>query len=449
MPVVWFRILDQQLTHYTDTHIRMGFNDNCFEWWQYFIIPWIAGFVGWGTNVLALEMTFKPIDFFGIELFRIKEQPWGLFGWQGIIPTKAEKMASICFELMTTRLLNIREIFNRLKPEKFSEVMEDGVLLLMDEILDEVGMEYMPEVWTKLPQEVRDEMVVVAHQASDEFLTAFMTDMQKHVDDILDMKQMTVSACVQNKPLINKIFQECGDKEFRFIRRSGFYFGFLFGCVQMIIWFFYTGSWILPLAGFLVGWATNWLALKVIFRPLDPVKIGCFTIQGLFLVRQKEVSETFARVNCVEILHSEAVWQAILTGPLHKNFFAMLRAHSIVFTEKMIGGLKPFAVAAMGGARFAEMKEDIAAKISEKLPTIIDQSYEYMTEALDMENTIREKMKGLSPAEFEGVLHPAFEEDEITLIMVGAILGLIVGIIQLFTVFAGGSNCPAPPDQIT
>ena len=30
-----------------------------------------------------------------------------------------------------------------------------------------------------------------------------------------------------------------------------------------------------------------------------------------------------------------------------------------------------------------------------------------------------------------------------------AILGLIVGIIQLFTVFAGGSNCPAPPDQIT
>jgi uncharacterized membrane protein YheB (UPF0754 family) len=348
---------------------------------------------------------------------------------------------------MTTRLLNIREIFNRLKPEKFSEVMEDGVLLLMDEILDEVGMEYMPDVWRKLPQDVRDEMVVVAHQASDEFLTAFMTDMQKHVDDVLDMKQMTVNACVQNKPLINKIFQECGDKEFRFIRLSGFYFGFLFGCVQMVIWFFYTGSWILPLAGFLVGWATNWLALKVIFRPLNPVKIGCFTIQGLFLVRQKEVSETFARVNCVEILHSEAVWQAILTGPLRKNFFAMLRAHSIVFTEKIIGGLKPFAVAALGGARFAEMKEDVATSISEKLPSIIDQSYAYMTEALDMENTIREKMQGLSPAEFEGVLHPAFEEDEITLIMVGAILGLLVGIMQLFTVFSGGSNCPAPPDR--
>ena len=40
----------------------------------------------------------------------------------------------------------------------------------------------------------------------------------------------------------------------------------------------------------------------------------------------------------------------------------------------------------------------------EKLPLIIDQSYEYTTEALDMENTIRSKMQSLSSAEFEGVL---------------------------------------------
>jgi hypothetical protein len=50
------------------------------------------GFVGYFTNVLALEMTFYPVEFWGIEIFRIKTEPWGLFGWQGIIPTKAHKM---------------------------------------------------------------------------------------------------------------------------------------------------------------------------------------------------------------------------------------------------------------------------------------------------------------------------------------------------------------------
>jgi uncharacterized membrane protein YheB (UPF0754 family) len=59
-------------------------------------------------------------------------------------------------------------------------------------------------------------------------------------------------------------------------------------------------------------------------------------------------------------------------------------------------------------------------------------SYDYTTEALDLENTIRTTMQKLSPEEFEGVLHPAFEEDEMTLIMVGGFLGMMVGIIQIF-----------------
>mmetsp|Transcript_8509 Transcript_8509/g.17719 ORF Transcript_8509/g.17719 Transcript_8509/m.17719 type:complete len:415 (-) Transcript_8509:110-1354(-) len=409
----------------------MGYGVGDYPLWYYLIQPAIAGIVGYVTNVLALEMTFRPIEFFGPELFRIKNQPWGLFGWQGIIPTKAEKMASVCFDLMTTKLLNIKEIFDRLRPEKFGEVMEDALLLMLDTIVNEVAMDFMPGVWSQLPKEVKDEIIVVMDIESESFLSSFMEDIKAHIDDILDIKQMTVSACVREKRLVNKIFQECGEKEFTFIRRSGFYFGFLFGLIQMGVFFVYDASWVLPFFGFLVGWATNWLALKVIFRPLEPHKFGPITIHGIFLKRQNEVSETFARVNCVEILHTKAIWETILNGPLSSNFYAMLRAHSIVFTEKLVGGMKPFAVTAMGSHRFAEMKEEIAKKIAANLPSIMPYSYQYTTEALDMENTIREKMQQLTYAEFEGVLHPAFEEDEILLIFVGGVLGLMAGVVQL------------------
>lgn len=361
-----------------------------------------AGVIGYVTNVLALEMTFKPIEFFGPEIFRIKNQPWGLFGWQGIIPTKAEKMASVCFELMTTKLINLKEIFDRLEPEKFSEVMEDALLLMLDTIVNDVAMKYMPGVWSNLPKEVKDEVIVMMNIESDQFMAAFMEDVKAHIDDILDIKKMTVEACVREKRLVNSIFQECGAKEFKFIRESGLYFGFLFGLIQMAVTWFYDELWVLPVAGFLVGWVTNWLALKVIFRPLTPHKFGCITIHGLFLKRQMEVSETFARVNCVEILHTKAIWERILTGPLSKNFFAMLRAHSILFTEKLVGGMKPFAVSAMGSQKFSEMKEEIAKQIADNLPSIMPHSYQYTTDALDMENTIREKMQQLSYAEFEG-----------------------------------------------
>ena len=33
---------------------------------------------------------------------------------------------------------------------------------------------------------------------------------------------------------MNEIFQRCGEEEFRFIERSGFYFGFLLGVAQVM-----------------------------------------------------------------------------------------------------------------------------------------------------------------------------------------------------------------------
>ena len=395
------------------------------------MVPWIDGFVGYITNVLALQMTFAPLEFVGIQLFRLPGQPWGLFGWQGIIPTKAKKMASISFDLITNQLLDIQEIFNQVDPIEFAKVMDDAILLLMDKVINEVAMETMPQTWGNIPQAVKDDIIVTADNESSAFMTEFMKDMQAHIDDIVDIKEMSVNACVQNKHLIVKIFKECGDKEFDFIRNSGFYFGGMFGLVHMVVYMFYPANWVMPIFGLLVGTATNYVALKVIFSPLNPKRFCGITFQGIFLKRQKEVSEIFARVICVEILHIKAIWNAIFQGSRSKNFTAMLRAHTLVFIDKLVAEIEPLAVAALGSEKFLQMKEDIARKVTEKLPDVIDNSYEYTQNAMNMEQIIKEKMAELSPEDFEGVLHPAFQEDEIQLVLLGGVLGAIAGALQL------------------
>jgi uncharacterized membrane protein YheB (UPF0754 family) len=225
-------------------------------------------------------------------------------------------------------------------------------------------------------------------------------------------------------------------KEFDFIRRSGFYFGFLFGLVQMSIWFLYDGNWILPVFGFIVGWLTNYVALKIIFRPLNPYKCcHFFTIQGIFIKRQVTVSEVFARVICEEILDTKTIWDSILNGHYHRNFDALLRLHSIDLVSKLIGGLELLFLAKMGKSKLEMMKDDVAGKICQKIPEIIPVSYDYITDAFQLQQTIYEKMKLLTPEEFENVLHPVFQEDEMTLIFLGGVLGMLVGVIQLFVVF--------------
>lgn len=46
-------------------------------------------------------------------------------------------------------------------------------------------------------------------------------------------------------------------------------------------------------------------------------------------------------------------------------------------------------------------------------------------------------MSALPYEDFEGVLHPVFEEDEVKLIVVGSVLGALVGIFQLYVIFGG------------
>lgn len=94
-----------------------------------------------------------------------------------------------------------------------------------------------------------------------------MTDIKKNIHELLDFKKMIIDALVNDKRLMNDIFKKCGAEEFKFIERSGWYFGALFGLIQMVVWYYYKGNWVLPVFGVIVGYATNWLALKLIFSP--------------------------------------------------------------------------------------------------------------------------------------------------------------------------------------
>ena len=412
------------------------------EFYLYLIMPIMSGIIGWGTNWLALKMTFYPLEFQPsmLRFYQIPDSPFGLFGWQGIIPAKAEKMARKSVRLMTSELLDVKEIFSRIDANEFNKVMEEGVFEMLIMIITKTGRTWLPPgTWDNLPRDVRHEIVLKALDDAPGFLSGLIEEIRHDVEQVLNLEEMVVKNLKENKQILNEIFLECGSKELSFIERSGFYFGFLFGVFQAILWYYYRGWYILPLCGLIVGFATNMLALKMIFQPVEPVNICGFKVQGLFLKRQQEVSRIYAQKNCSDVLTPAKMWESILNGPKKDNFEGMLKRNTCNFVDTLAGNLKPMLESLLGGvepgATWADLKNGIADDICKTLPLHIELSYSYTEKALDMETTIRRKMQGLTPARFEGVLHPVFEEDELKLILVGAVLGLAVGTFQLFVMF--------------
>ncbi len=399
------------------------------ELWKYVSIPFVAAIVGWLTNWVAIRLTFEPLEFRGWR-------PW--LGWQGIIPSKAGKMAAIFAESTMFRLGTLGEIFRHMEPDRMAAHIAAYVEPRIERYTDEVMFwGGSGALWRRLPRPIKERVYERVRGELAPLVDSLMREIGRRVEELVDFKGMLVARLERDKVLLNRLFLEAGEQEFKFILRSGFYFGFPFGLVQLAVWWFYKGWWVLPVFGLLVGWATNWIAINFIFRPLKPVRVGPWTVQGLFLKRQREVAAVWCALVTREIVTLRHLIDAMLTGPYAGRTRALIQEHLQPLVDEALGLLRPAAELAVGAGAFSELREAVAEKAIEVAGQPFDHWSFNAERAAVLEELLRERMEALPPHEFQDLLRPCFQEDEWKLILTGAVLGFLAGLAQLTLVFGG------------
>ncbi len=401
------------------------------NWFLYCSMPIVAAVIGYVTKLIAIRMMFEPIEFVGWKPY---------LGWQGIVPSRAARMASIACDTMTSRLIKPQEIFRRLDPERVARELEKPMLESVEDITREVAIQFQPGLWESMPEVIRKRIIARIQAEAPSLIKAIMEDMTANIDRVFDLKDMVVTNLMRDKRLLNRVFQDIGRNEFKFIARSGIYFGFVIGCVQAVTWALTHSMWVMPLFGLFTGWFTDWLALRMIFRPQHPTRyvFGLFEWQGLFLRRRKEIAAEYGALIADQVLTPRNVMDAILRGPLSDRLFAMVQKQVRRVVDEQAGLAKPFVVFAVGTARYQEMKDVVARKVMERLPETMRHIEKYTNDAMDIRNTIVTKMQEMTAEEFEGLLRPAFQQDEWILIAVGAALGFLVGELQVYVMLHAG-----------
>lgn len=390
-------------------------------------IPLISAFVGWFTNFLAVKMMFYPIEFMGIKPF---------IGWQGLIPKKRQEMAEIEVELVLGKLLSVQEIAARLDPEELTNNIQRRLKQVIRKLVDDIMQESAPTVWAALPVHGKNLVYKRIEWDIPNVVQKTISDFQHNVTEILDIKELVVKQLVDKPELINEIFLKAGSKEFPFIERSGLYFGFLFGLPTMFIWHFYQLWWILPLGGLIVGYATNWIAIKIIFEPKHPIKIGPFVLQGMFLKRQKEVARVYSDIIDEKLLNPKNITDIVLHGSGSKNLLELIEIHVNDAIERYVAIAQPYFALGVGSENYYKMKALATQRLFDNSESYLSYAYDYANNALCIGDDLCEKMQELSPEEFEGVLRPAYQADEWKLIVTGAFLGMAAGFFQVYFVFA-------------
>lgn len=395
------------------------------NWPFYLSMPIIAAIIGYVTKLVAIKMMFEPIEFVGLA------KPY--LGWQGIVPRKAAVMATISCDTMTARLVRPEDVFGRLDPVRVAQEIEGPLLDTVEKITDQVAALYAPALWNRTPETVRLAIVRRVQAESPAIVRQIMSEVLANINEVFDLKDMVIQVLIREKRLLNKIFQRSGAEEFKFIARSGIYFGFVLGCVQAVVWALTHSPWVMPIFGGLTGWFTDWLALKMIFHPKKPTRIlGLFTWQGLFLKRRKEVAREYGALIASEVVTPRNILEAIVRGPLSDRLFTLIQKQVKAAIDEQAGTVGRMFLHAVGSKQYAQMKELVANRVVETLPTTLRHVEKYAGDAMDLHNTLVTKMQELTEEEFEALLRPAFQQDEWILILVGAILGFLVGELQVF-----------------
>lgn len=418
--------------------------------WRLVLIPLITGIIGYGTNWVAIQLLFRPTGFVGVRLpglkdvapmlpRKVKQIPGiveGKVGWQGIIPSRSARMGTIAAEKGIAKIASEREFYEEFDPERIAthivETSEDEIRELTEEVLREEH----PELWHSTPRPIRELVHARVNERLPEIADTITETIGENIDELLDINQMITDHLDENPELLNRLFLEVGDRELTFIINSGFLVGGVLGIFTIPLFLYIDTWWVLPVAGVAVGYLTNWIALKIIFLPIEERKIGPFRLQGLFIRRQPEAAEKYAGIVADEIVTVANVADTLMYGTQSDRTRKMVRDAIRPEVDRAVGFAGPLVRMTTGRDGYQHLRETFASEtVDRTISPLRDPAFnDERSEAI--RDLMAHRICGLSSRDFVGLLRPAFVEDEWMLIVLGAVLGFVAGWLQLLVVTA-------------
>lgn len=408
------------------------------DFWGFVSIPIVAAVVTWAHVWWAVKMMMYPINYIGIRTPRLRKLLGiniDLLGWQGIIPRGARRMSDIVVDNAISKMGSVSDFVRQMEPEKIGNYVAQHVSSRIEEYTDEAMTERNAVFWENLPPLVRKGVYRHVRNNLPKVMQRLIHAVIDDIDNLVDVKEMCGRQLEADRALVVRLFSEVGDAEFRFIVNVSFWIGLGFGLLQMLLFYFIPWHGMLPLYAAVLGLATNWLALAMVFRPLNPVRIGPFSFQGLFLRRQAAVSDKFAELCSQEILTIHRFMSEMLIGEKSERARRLIKRHiSTLVDDSPIA--RSGAQVIMGATGYAAFKTRIAEQgAAFALQPLANKQFNQERSAA-LAVLLAGKMKEMTPGEFQDLLRPAFQQDEWILLLLGTVTGLIAGTAQLFLGFA-------------
>jgi len=415
------------------------------DWIIFASIPLFTATIGWLINWTGLLMLFNPVRFHGFRIpglaqlatvlpRKVQEVPGimqGGVGWQGIVPARAAKMGSIAVDKAIAKLGTPAEFYQQLEPDQIATHIVTMFEPEVPGIVDRVMRAEHPGLWQNMPQSAKETIYARVKDQLPEIVRQITDEIGLYIDQLLDPKVMVIDHFEKNPALVNRIFKDVGQRELTLMVNFGFIFGFLLGIPVAMADFTFHQWWILPVLGVVVGWTTNLLGMSLIFEPVEVKKVGPFKLHGLFLRRQDEVADVYAKIIADDVVTLENIGNFLLNGPRGDRTKQMLEEAMGPAIDRAAGPLQAAVRVAVGTREFDSIRDSVARDSVEHTMTPFRDPEFSKRQSAKIEALIAKRTRELPSRDYVEMLRAAIKEDEWMLYVHGAVMGMGGGLLHL------------------
>ncbi|WP_297404866.1 DUF445 family protein [uncultured Cetobacterium sp.] len=187
---------------------------------------------------------------------------------------------------------------------------------------------------------------------------------------------------------------------------------------------------LLVVIGSLIGWITNYVAIKMLFRPYKEINLFFFKIQGLIPKRKHEIGLSLAETIQSELISLDDIMKKLENAEIEEEMERVIDNILEAKLAKEISSKFPMLAMFLNESTLNKIKDSIRDTIMENKDQIIELLFTTLEKNVDFKEIIVEKVDAFSLEELEGIIFSLAKKELKHIEIVGAILGGLIGIAQ-------------------
>lgn len=188
---------------------------------------------------------------------------------------------------------------------------------------------------------------------------------------------------------------------------------------------------LLPLIGAVIGYVTNYLAIKMLFHPRYPIRLVGLHIQGIFPRRQADFARKLGHLVATELLSIDDLTQRLQQRANSPAFIAFLEQRIQAVLLNKVPQHYPSLVFLLGSELIGGLTSVFRDDIQRLLQELIVQLRDEMQEEVNIQQIVEQKVAGFSIERLEGIVFEVMAKEFRFVELIGAVLGFMIGLLQV------------------